>query len=147
MKVNIEFDCTDMYGESTKSNVFAIMEVRRNDYRLVYVEDLSGDGNMTKSCMLISRDAMRITREGELTTDFMYGSNMVHNTSYNTPYGAMPVTVETMHYEFAVEGASDESPVLTDDFKIYVNVVYRLMVGGDEPANMNMKLTVTAHNA
>lgn len=147
MKVDIEFECTDKYGETTKTNVFAVMEIRRNDYRLVYVEDLSGDGNITKSSMLLSPEGMRVTREGELTSDFMYGSNMVHNTSYCTPYGKLPVTVETRHYEFAVEGASDKGAVLPHDFKIFVNVIYSLTVSGDEPMDMNMHLTVTAHKA
>lgn len=145
MKVNIEFESVDMNGEVTKSKIFAVMEVRRYDYRLVYVEDLSGDGKITKSSMILSHEGMRLTRTGELTTDFMYGKNMVHNTSYGTAYGTLPITVETDHYEFTVEGVSEESPELPDDFEISAHVLYKLIVNEDEPLDMNMKIRITAH--
>ena len=71
MKVNIQFESTDTDGAVSVSNISAVMQKRENDYRLVYVEDLSGDGKMTKSIMLLSDTGLRITRTGELRTDFM----------------------------------------------------------------------------
>ena len=76
MKVRLEFKNTDADGEITTSLVTAMMEIREQDYRLLYAEDLSGDGKLTKSTLTISDEGMRIIRNGELTTDFMYADNM-----------------------------------------------------------------------
>ena len=97
MKVNIEIESVDVSGEIIKTKNFAIMDVREFDFRLTYVEDLSGEGIKTRSTMFVSPEELRIIRKGELNTDFMYGKNVVHNTSYRTPYGAFPVTVTTLN--------------------------------------------------
>ena len=134
MKVNIQLESTDTDGAVSGSNISAVMQKRENDYRLVYVEDLSGDGKMTKSIMLLSDTGLRITRTGELRTDFMYGQSMTHHTSYETPYGRFPVTLETEDYDFKLGG---------DEFIISAETGYRLIVGGQEPLFMRMKIRVT----
>ncbi len=149
MKVNIRFESISEEGEKTISNIFAVMEVRKYDFRLVYVEDLSGNGNMTKSTMVISPDGMRIIRTGELNTDFMYGKELTHNTTYGTPYGNMPVTIETKNYEFSL--VSKDNPdiklgvggVLTDDFIMSCNTVYTLFMGDESPMKMGINITIT----
>ena len=142
MKAIIEFENTDADGEVTKSKVSAVMEVRQNDFRLVYVEDLSGDGKLTKSTLTLSGDSMRIIRKGELTTDFIYGMNLIHNTTYQTPYGTLPVVVETENYSFEAEGVSEENNALQENFRLQVQTAYKLIVGGEEPLKLNMKITV-----
>lgn len=132
MKVNIEFENTDHDGEVTRSTVFAIMEKRAHDYRFVYVEDLSGDGNMTRSTLIVSKHGLRIIRQGELNTDFMYEPRLVHNTTYATPYGKFPVSIETKEYSYT-EGGDN---ILSADVKYY------LSMNGDEPLNMRIKIKV-----
>lgn len=154
MKVRIEFETEDAQGEILTSQVPAMLEVRRFDYRLVYVENLSGDdkanrANLTRSTMLLSENGMRITRTGELNTDFMYAKAMVHNTTYGTPYGTIPVTLETEDYHFCVEGGGGEplddvGPILPEDFQIRAEAVYKLILGGQEPLNMRIKLRIQA---
>ncbi len=169
MKVNIQFESTDADKEITYSNVTAVMEVRPADYRLTFVEDLSGDGNKTRSTIIITEDSLRLTRSGELNTDFIYGSGMVHNTSYGTPYGTMPVTVTTKEFSCSVghmgkthmvrgtdtntlwiepdyyEELTDRM-ALPDDFEINVEVSYHLAMGDSEPLNLGMKLKITKVN-
>lgn len=154
MKVNIEFETEDAQGEIMTSQVAAVLEVRRSDYRLVYVENLSGDdkaerGILTRSTMLLSENGMRITRTGELNTDFMYARKMVHNTTYGTPYGTIPVALETEDYHFSVEKGSGEpfddvDRALPEDFLIRAEAVYRLIIGEQEPLNMRIKLRIRA---
>lgn len=153
MKVNIEFESTDDQGEVFVTKVFAVMEIRRFDYRLVYVEDLSGEGRMTKSTMFLSDRELRIQRTGELDTDFIYGKAMIHHTTYGTPYGTLPVTLETEDYTFSVGRVGDnvsgaqngewEGTGLPDDFEIRARTDYRLILGEQEPLSMRMKIRIT----
>lgn len=152
MKVMIEFETEDAQGEIMTSQVPAMLEVRRSDYRLVYVENLSSgektnQERLTRSTMLLSEGGMRITRTGELNTDFMYAKAMVHNTTYGTPYGAIPVTLETEDYHFWVGRTGGEplggiAPNLPEDFLIQVEAVYKLIMAGQEPLDMRIKLRI-----
>ena len=140
MKVNIEIDSMDISGEVIKTKNFAIMDIREFDFRLVYVEDLSGDGVKTRSTLFVSPEELRIIRKGELNTDFMYGKNVVHNTSYITPYGAFPVTLTTLSYKYEFVGDLENEEV---GFAINVATSYTLQVGEDEPMKMSIKICIT----
>lgn len=140
MKVNIEIESKDISGEVIKTKNFAIMDIREFDFRLSYVEDLSGDGNKTRSTLFVSPEELRIIRKGELNTDFMYGKNVVHNTSYITPYGAFPVTLTTLSYKYAVEGDLEDDKI---GFAIKVATTYTLQVGEDQPIKMSIKICIT----
>ncbi len=140
MKVNIEIESVDISGEVIKTKNFAIMDIREFDFRLVYVEDLSGEGIKTRSTMFVSPEELRIMRKGELNTDFIYGKNMVHNTSYITPYGAFPVTVTTLSYSYEFQGDLEDDEI---GFAINVATSYTLQVGEDEPMKMSIKLCIT----
>lgn len=140
MKVNIEIESVDMNGEVIKTKNFAIMDVRDFDFRLVYVEDLSGDGKKTRSTLFVSPEELRIIRKGELNTDFMYGKNVVHNTSYITPYGAFPVTITTLSYKYELEGDLEDEDI---GFAINVATSYTLQVGEDEPMRMSIRICIT----
>ena len=133
MKVNIEFENIDQDGEITRSKVPAIMENSGHDYRCVYMEDQSGDGNMTRSTLTMSRYGLRIIRQGEVNTDFIYEPKLVHNTSYKTPYGTFPVSIETKEYRYTEGGDS----IMT------VNVKYYLTMSGEKPMAMGIKVRMT----
>ncbi len=140
MQVNIEFETIDDAGEVSKAHNFAIMEKNRVGFRLVYVEDLSGEGKMTRSTMIISPFEMRIIRKGELNMDFIYGENMTHNTSYITPYGNLPVTLETKSYSYVVEGDVDNQD---DGFAIRIKTEYELSMSQSKPMKLGMKICIT----
>ncbi len=140
MKVNIEIESEDITGEKIKTKNFAIMDVREFDFRLVYVEDLSGEGIKTRSTLFVSPEELRIIRKGELNTDFLYGRNVVHNTSYITPYGAFPVTVTTLSYKYEMVGDLEDEDI---GFAIKVETTYTLSVGDDEPMKMSIRLCIT----
>lgn len=140
MKVNLEIESVDISGEVIKTKNFAIMDIREFDFRLTYVEDLSGEGIKTRSTMFVSPEELRIIRKGELNTDFIYGKNMVHNTNYITPYGAFPVTVKTLSYKYEFQGDLEDEDI---GFAINVATDYTLQVGEDEPMKMSIKLCIT----
>ena len=148
MKVNLEYESIDMDGEKHISSVLAIMEIRDTDYRLVFVEDLSGEGKMTRSTMYLSSDSVRIIREGELKTDFMFARDLVHNTGYATPYGLLPVTLTTKAFDFSVshpdfkEKNALRSESFPKDFLLSAFVEYDIEMSG-QSMPMRIKVVVT----
>lgn len=149
MKVFLEYESIDMTGEKSSSKVFAIMEIRDTDYKLVFVEDLSGEGRVTRSTMVLSEDGLRLIRKGELNTDFMFGPALVHNTSYQTPYGAIPVTLVTEDYDFFVSHPfhKEDSPFqeknVPKDFRLVASAKYALEIEGQEALPMSIRINVT----
>lgn len=134
MKVNIRFTTND--GESTHvSELFAVMEPEaHNGCRLVYVEDLSGQKHMTKSTIVAGNRTMRVTKHGEILSDFIYEKDLVHNTIYTTGYGEIPVTLFTKDYSYEVR----------DDGSISIYTNYTLaMNDGAAPIPMELSILVT----
>lgn len=141
MKVKLEYESIDMDGEKHTSMVTAIMEPGEEGHRFTFMEDLSGEGRLTRSTMLISQDFMRLTRKGELNTEFFFGRDMVHNTGYETPYGVFPITLTTK--EFSLE----ESHVirgarLPEDYSLNLYTAYNLDINGQQlPMSIRVKVT------
>lgn len=137
MKVNIAFETTDMEGEVSKTDQFAVMERTNDGYRLVYVEDVMNDGNKVKATMLLTNSSLRVMRSGVVNSDFMYGTAMVHNTVYETPYGKFPVTLETKAFSFEEKRESEKAFTLT------TSTTYDLIFEGQEPLSMSICVTIT----
>lgn len=137
MKVNIAFETTDMEGEVSKTDQFAVMERTNDGYRLVYVEDVMNDGNKVKATMLLTNSSLRVMRSGVVNSDFMYGTAMVHNTVYETPYGKFPVTLETKAFSFEEKRESEKTFTLT------TSTTYDLIFEGQEPLSMSICVTIT----
>lgn len=148
MKVNLEYESIDADGEKQISRVAAIMDVRMKDYKLSFVEDLSGDGKTTISTMYLSPDSMRIIRKGEVITDFMFGEALTHNTNYATPYGNLPVTISTNEFTFSVSHPDFRETIFAKngdapcDFCISAYVSYDILMNGVKMP-MSMKVRVT----
>ncbi|MBQ8412575.1 MAG: DUF1934 domain-containing protein [Lachnospiraceae bacterium] len=148
MKVNLEYESIDMDGETHTSKVLALMEIKKLYYRLVFVEDLSGEGSMTRSIMMLSKEAMRLIRKGEINTDFVFDTTLTHNTSYVTPFGNIPVTLTTETYDFSVSHPEfeEENPmskeIIPADFSINAYASYYISIDG-QAIPMSMKVKVT----
>jgi uncharacterized beta-barrel protein YwiB (DUF1934 family) len=161
MRVNLEFERIEEGGESGKLNFVAVLEILKGayPYRLVYMQDVSDDGKFkAKSELLISKNSMRMISKGDLEEDLFLEKNVVHNTFYNTPYGAVPISVETLSYAMEVWGDIDAdsvnysildrggdsgNAVATNDFTIEVSTIYKLTLKGAEPMTVDMKIRVT----
>ena len=100
MRVKIIIESTDQDGLKNTSENTAIISEEKSGYRLTYSEDLSGEGVLTKTTMYVSPTELRIIRRGELITDFIYSESLTHNTTYETPFGNIPVTLITKSYEY-----------------------------------------------
>lgn len=125
MKVNMELVTTDENGDVNETKIFAVMENQgQQHFRLVYVEDLSGNKKMTRTTILINPKSMRVTRRGELVSDFIYEEGLVHHSMYGTTYGDIVVTLKTICYKF-------EQP---DNGELYAEAVYFLDMGGSQAA-------------
>ncbi len=148
MKVNLEYETIDEDDEKQSSKVMAVMEIRPSDYRLVFVEDLSGDGHPTKSTMFISPSYLRLIRGGELSADYMFSRDLVHNTNLATPYGNFPMSITTTSYEFSashpelVEANPLRSGDVPEDYLITAMADYKLSLDGRE-TTMTMKVSIT----
>ena len=135
MKVNVELVTTDENGEVSETKIFAVMEHQgQQHFRLVYVEDISGNKKMTRTTILINPQSMRVTRRGELVSDFIYEEGLVHHSLYGTVYGDIAVTLKTIRYKF-------EQP---DNGAINAEAVYFLDMGGSQaaaPVKLVIKIT------
>ncbi|MBR1815350.1 MAG: DUF1934 domain-containing protein [Lachnospiraceae bacterium] len=139
MRVNLVIESTDGEGTKSRSENTALMYKHNDGYRLTYSEDLSGEGEITKTTMYINTSELRIIRRGELTTDFIYSESVTHNTAYETPFGNLPITLITEKYECIDNFLEDELGELT------INSSYLLDVGDalTPPTSMNMFIRVT----
>lgn len=165
MKVVVELKNVDENNDLTHSRVCALLEERDNNIKVTYVEDLSGDGRKTKTQMLISATSLRVTRRGELNSDFVYGDKMTHNTIYSTPFGEIPMTIVTKKFEFSLGHMGKSHTVvgnetatlwiepdhfeeikfgekLPNDFQMEINIDYDICVEGQSamPMSLGMKI-------
>ena len=125
MKVNMELVTTDENGDVSETKIAAVMEHQgQQQFRLVYVSDLSGDKKMTRTTILINPKSMRVTRRGALVSDFIYEEGLVHHSMYKTAYGDIAVTLKTTSYKFEQ----------SDNGIINAEAVYFLDMGGSRAA-------------
>ena len=98
---------------------------------------MSGEGVLTKTTMYVSPTELRIIRRGELITDFIYGDSLTHNTTYETPFGNIPVTLITESYEYT-------DMLHEPKTGININSSYTLDMGDSlmPPASMNMNISI-----
>lgn len=139
MRVNLVIESTDGEGTKSRSENTALMYKHNDGYRLTYSEDLSGEGEITKTTMYINSSELRIIRRGELTTDFIYSEAVTHNTAYETPFGNLPITLITEKYECIDNFLEDALG------ELIINSSYLLDVGDSltPPTSMNMFIKVT----
>lgn len=137
MKVTIEFSNTDENQVETSTSVLAVMEKRPFDLRFVYVEDLAGDGRMTKSTILLSDNQFMLTRKGVINCEFIYGTAVTHHTVYETPYGKMPVTITTKDYSVVKNSAGEP-------FDIMIAIDYEMAFEGTKPMDLSLKAHIFA---
>ncbi|MCM1399297.1 MAG: DUF1934 domain-containing protein [Clostridium sp.] len=136
MKVNIKFITTDENGDSTEADVFAVMEKQgKQGYRLVYVEDLSGNKKMTRSTLQINPRSMRVTKRGEVISDLIYEEGLVHHAVYGLAFGNIPISVKTEKYLF--EEHSDGSKVVDTTYSLSMNE------DNEPPLLMNLHISIT----
>ncbi|MBQ7706944.1 MAG: DUF1934 domain-containing protein [Lachnospiraceae bacterium] len=137
MQVKVIIESTDQDGIKSKSENFALMSKEQKGYRLSYSEDLSGEGELTETTMFISPSELRIIRRGELVTDFIYSESLTHNTSYETPFGIIPITLITQSFEYL--------DMLHDaDTGINISSSYTIDMGDSlmPPASMDMNIII-----
>lgn len=136
MKVKLEINTIDEAGDLTPSSFMAIMEKCNGafPYRLVYVERISDDGKqVAKSELMLAPGRMRMVRKGDIESDFLYENGLVHNTTYKTVYGSLPITLETKNYEMKVLGDCD----------IVARAVYYLTIQSEEPMYMDVSIKIS----
>ena len=144
MKAVIEFENVDVEtGEVMRSqaNTLRAMTEQGTTYLL---REMSGDGHKTRCTMIFSDNRLRVTRSGELNSDFVYEHGLTHHTKYATGYGSIPVTLQTKHFLHTAEGIDYEAAVLAEEFSLRLALQYTMEMGNELP--MERKMKVHVHN-
>ena len=145
MKAVIEFENVDVEtGEVMRSQATALASMTEQGMKLTYAEDVSGDGHKTRCTMIFSNNRLRVTRSGELNSDFVYEHGLTHHTKYATGYGSIPVTLQTKHFLHTAEGIDYEAAVLAEEFSLRLALQYTMEMGNESP--MERKMKVHVHN-
>jgi uncharacterized beta-barrel protein YwiB (DUF1934 family) len=165
MKVNLVFEMNDESGENGRMSFDGELEIQQGPYpyRVTYEREVSDDGQFkAKSELHISKTSIRMISTGDLEENLLVEKNMVHNTFYNTPYGAVPITISTCSYSMETWGEIDEdainnsildrsgasgNAIATNDFTIEANFIYELSVNGANPVTVDMRIRVTPFEA
>lgn len=128
MKAVIEFENVDVEtGEVMRSQATALASMTEQGMKLTYVEDVSGMDTRHAITMIFSNNQLRVTRSGELNSDFVYEHGLTHHTKYATGYGSIPVTLQTKHFLHTAEGIDYEAAVLAEEFScaLHCNIPWR----------------------
>lgn len=131
MKVNLHIESTDFDGEKSEVTCAAMLEKRQTDYKISYIEDISGEGKKTKSTIYIGENSIRIIRRGEVNSDFIFSKDLEHNTVYETLFGNFPVTIITKLYEIEKKESN-----------IKARIDYEMQLQGASPMRMSVKIHV-----
>lgn len=152
MKVKVTVESTDASGEVIKSSNNALLEDRGKDYKISYVELLSEDTKeKTKTTMYVTSTSVRIIRDGEIKSDFMYAEGLTHNSLYQTPYGSLPVEVITRSFNFVgqkmtqSEGLFERYPGIinnTSAISMDIEIEYQMIMQGAEPMDLKVRICV-----
>lgn len=147
MKALVTFDTTDESGERIHTESVALAAMTDTGLRLTYVEDVSGEGARTRCTMLLTKRQLRVTRTGELNSDFVYEHGLTHHTSYGTLYGTLPVTLHTTRYRHEADGIDYEARLLAEKFAVQTVIGYTLVLGEDAPMEREVTVCVTSQNS
>lgn len=154
MKATLVISTYNMDGSVDSSSAFGIL--RRSDgneedgfvYQFSYVEDLSNEGKKTKTVMTFSKKQLRIVRSGEVNSDFIYEEGLVHNTSYETMYGSLPVSINTSVFDCVIDCIDTEAKKVairdfTDSISANIKISYQLEMGGGEPMPVRLEMKLS----
>lgn len=104
-----------------------------NDYYAVYEEtELSGMEG-TKTTLKISSDKLLLLRVGTTNAEMQFKKNNKDITLYNTPYGALEISVETKDLKINIDNNGGD-----------VLVNYNLAVAGQKSQNTILEVNIKA---
>lgn len=104
-----------------------------NDYYAVYEEtELSGMEG-TKTTLKISSDKLLLLRVGTTNAEMKFKKNNKDITLYNTPYGALEISVETKDLKINIDNNGGD-----------VLVNYNLAVAGQKSQNTILEVNIKA---
>lgn len=151
MKVNLVIESTAAGGDTIKSSTAAILEETENNYKVTYMEELSDSGQKAKTTMYITSTSLRIIREGEAVSDFIYAEGLEHNSVYRTMYGEFPLCVVTKSFHFIGNRMSGSEDLFCSypgvrsraaAIRMRIDIEYALILAGQEPLDMKVSINI-----
>lgn len=106
----------------------------KNGKQYILYEELEEDGRVTKNQMKIYEDRhMEIRKSGVLNAHLIFEIGKTHPTTYQTPFGPLPVAIETR--ELTIEEQEE---------RISVEIDYGLEVQEEPLADCRIEIRITA---
>ena len=106
----------------------------KNGKHYILYEEIEEDGRGTKNQIKICEDGhVEIQKSGVLTAHLIFEEGEKHSTVYQTPYGPLPVAMETR-----------ELKVHHSEEKICIEIDYRLDVQEEPLADCRIEIHITA---
>lgn len=146
MKVVLEFETMHPDGEITKGKEIAMMDVDQEHeaVKVMYVEAIGGEEKKTRSTLWIRPNSLRVQKQGEIASDLMYEEGCKHHTRYHTPYGSIPMTLNTKTFSHSSKGVDYQKGQVEKRFEIVLQLLYSFDMGDGNPMEMQMQLRVAA---
>lgn len=108
-----------------------IMEEVDGQLRIEYFERFEGDLEETRSTIVVEENTVHVQKIGSVSSILHFEKDMTHNTTYQTPEGDIPMTIET-----------DSLEVVRQDTGCDIKVVYKILFDNMEPLTNILSLKV-----
>lgn len=117
---------TDSMRQQTEGR----LEREGEGWRLTYSQVENGQTTLT-TLRLWSGQA-DLTRSGAVSSRMVFREGRIHTSRYDTPYGALPMSIRTLRLEWDLTEAGGT-----------VFLIYQLNLGGADMGENRLRLTVT----
>ena len=109
---------------------------KKNDkHYVIYEEVAEGFEQPTKNRLKFSEGMVELSRSGPINVHMIFQENKKNLTSYNTPFGQIPMGIDTKKIQVTELGN-----------RITVEVEYSLDVGGEFLSDCHMKIDICSIN-
>ena len=93
-----------MAPDSAEQRLRGTIEETPDGVRIVYEEPGADGADATRTRLDMSADSVTLTRTGEVRSEMVFRPGESHTSYYATPYGTLPVTVETESARWRFDG-------------------------------------------
>ena len=108
--------------------------IKNDKYHVIYEELQEGGDAVIKNHLILSEEQMELRQKGAVRSKMVFAEGSSHETSYLTPYGQIPLIIQTSRYQ--VSGLSEEEEM------IRVETDYQMKSGGESVTECRMEIVV-----
>lgn len=116
------------------SSVAGTCFIKNGKYHILYEELQEGGDDVIKNHLILSPQQMELRQKGAVRSKMLFIVDEPHETMYMTPYGQIPLVINTN--SIRIEGLSEEAE------QIFVEADYRMESGGSAMTECKMEIIV-----